>query len=151
VPLLALMFFVLPLAELFVIVKSSQAIGIGNTIGLLIVVSVVGAYLVKREGRRVWGRFNQQIASGVVPSREIADGVCLLLAGALLLTPGFLTDIVGVLLLLPPSRALIRPLLVKRFTGKARVITATHGGRIFDTTVHDEPPSPDPRRGQLGG
>ncbi|MGD9703844.1 MAG: FxsA family protein [Acidimicrobiia bacterium] len=142
---LVLLFVVAPIAELYVIVQASHAFGFLNTLGLLIVISFVGAWLVKREGLRVWSRFQQQVASGQSPSREIADGVCVLLAGALLIAPGFLSDVVGILLLLPPTRALLRPWLVKRFTGRTSVVRASYRGPVHDTTEREDPP-----RGQLG-
>ena len=106
--LLALLFIVLPIIELAVIIQVGQAIGVFNTIAALLVVSVVGAWLVKREGLSVFRRFQQQVQMGVVPTREIGDGVLIMLAGALLISPGFVTDLVGVLLLLPPVRAAVR-------------------------------------------
>jgi UPF0716 protein FxsA len=108
VALLALAFILLPIIELAVIIQVGQSIGVFNTIGVLLLVSVVGAWLVKREGMGVWTRFQRQVQTGVVPSREIADGVLILFAGALLMTPGFVTDLVGILLLLPPVRAAVR-------------------------------------------
>ncbi len=108
VALLALFFIVLPIIELAVIIQVGQAIGVFNTIAALLVVSIVGAWLVKREGMSVWRRFQQQVQMGVVPGREIGDGVLIMLAGALLISPGFVTDIVGILLLLPPVRAAVR-------------------------------------------
>ncbi len=108
VALLAIVFIVLPIVELAVIIQVGQAIGVFNTIAVLLLVSVVGAWLVKREGMGVWNRFQRQVQTGVVPGREIADGVLILFAGALLLTPGFVTDVLGILLLLPPVRAAIR-------------------------------------------
>ena len=135
---LVLLFVVLPIAELYVIVQASHAFGVGNTLGMLIVVSILGAWIVKHVGLKVWGRFMQQVTAGKVPSNEIADGFCVLLAGALLVVPGFITDTVGFLLLLPPVRALARRLLTRRFVGKAQVIKATYGGPIYDTTEHHD-------------
>ncbi len=106
--LLALLFLVIPILELAVIIQVGQSIGVLNTVGLLLLVSFVGAWLVKREGVGVWRRFTAQVHAGVVPTREIADGVLILFAGALLLTPGFLTDVLGLLLLFPPVRAALR-------------------------------------------
>ncbi len=106
--LLALVFLVLPIIELAVIIQVGQSIGVFNTIGLLLAVSAVGAWLVKREGLAAWTRFQHQVQMGVVPGREIADGVLIMLAGALLISPGFVTDMLGILLLLPPVRAGIR-------------------------------------------
>lgn len=108
VGLLFLAFLVVPFLELFVILKVGGAIGALNTIGLLIVVSVVGAWLVKREGLSVLRRAQARVQSGGIPAKELVDGVLILFAGALLLTPGFLTDVVAVLLLLPPVRAGLR-------------------------------------------
>jgi len=108
VVVLALLFLVIPILELAVIIQVGQSLGVLNTIGLLLLVSFAGAWLVKREGIGVWRRFTTQVRAGHVPSREIADGVLILFAGALLLTPGFLSDVVGLLLLLPPVRAAIR-------------------------------------------
>ena len=108
VALLALLFIILPIVELAVIIQVGQAIGVFNTIAALLVVSFVGAWLVKREGMSVWRRFQQQVQMGVVPGREIGDGVLIMVAGALLISPGFVTDIFGILLLLPPVRAAVR-------------------------------------------
>ncbi|HVF76163.1 MAG TPA: FxsA family protein [Acidimicrobiales bacterium] len=105
---LALLFLVVPFAELFVLLKVGQLIGALETVALLVVVSVVGAWLVKREGLGVLRRAQQRVQQGSVPGRELVDGVLILFAGALLLTPGFLTDILGILLLLPPVRAALR-------------------------------------------
>lgn len=107
-PLLFLAFLVVPFLELYVIIQVGHALGALNTIALLLLVSMVGAALVKREGLAVLRRAQERIATGAVPGRELVDGVLVLLAGALLLTPGFLSDVVGVLLLLPPVRAGVR-------------------------------------------
>jgi UPF0716 protein FxsA len=115
VVVLVVLFLVVPIAELYVIVQFSQAIGFLSTLGLLIGISVFGGWLVRHQGIRVWQRFNQQLGAGKVPSREIVDGVLLLFAGALLLTPGFLTDALGILLLLPPTRAVFRGVVLRRW------------------------------------
>ena len=119
-PLLLVLFVILPIAELYVIIQVGHAIGVLNTIGVLLLVSFVGSWLVKREGLAVWRRFNEQVQAGMVPGKEIADGVMILLAGALLISPGFLTDVVGVFLLLPPVRATVRALLVRRTANRIR-------------------------------
>lgn len=122
VGVLVLLFLIVPLAELYVIIQVGQAFGALNTIALLILVSAVGAWLVKREGLSVWRRFQHQMQSGSVPGREIADGVMILFAGALLLSPGFLTDILAVFLLLPPVRAGLRATVLRRMARRAGVI-----------------------------
>jgi UPF0716 protein FxsA len=114
VAVLFLLFVVLPFAELFVIIKVGEAIGVVSTLALLVGMSVVGAALVKREGLGVLRRARERMDRGVVPGRELVDGVLILLAGALLLTPGFITDAVGVLLLLPPVRAGLRAYAIRR-------------------------------------
>lgn len=122
-----LLFALVPVAELYVIIRVGQTIGALNTIGLLLLISVAGAWLVKREGMHVWRRFQQQVEAGVVPGKEIADGVMVLLAGALLLTPGFLSDVVGVLLLLPPVRAGVRAAVLRRAARRAGIVRYHHG------------------------
>lgn len=110
---LALLFLVVPFAELFVLLQVGRVIGALETIGLLVLVSIAGAWLVKREGIGVLRRAEERLRQGGVPGRELVDGVMILFAGALLLTPGFLTDIVGILLLLPPVRAALRSSVVR--------------------------------------
>jgi UPF0716 protein FxsA len=105
---LALLFLVVPFVELFVLIQVGQAIGALPTIGLLVVVSVVGAWLVKKEGMGVVRRAQEQVRRGEVPGRELVDGVLILFAGALMLTPGFFTDLFGIALLIPPVRAALR-------------------------------------------
>ena len=139
--MLFVVFVIAPIIELFVLVKTGQAIGALNTIGLLIVVALVGSVLVKREGMKVWNRFVTAVQSGQSPTREIADGVCVLLAGALLIAPGFVSDLLALLLLLPPTRAIFRGFLMRRKSlggfGRTRVIKATYGGPIDVTHSTD--------------
>ncbi len=101
--LLALVF--IPLIEIYFLVQVGQEIGTAATILLLVAISIVGAWLVKREGRATWNRLQAAMARGDIPTREAVDGAMILFGGALMLTPGFLTDIVGLLLILPPTRA----------------------------------------------
>jgi len=124
VGVLVVLFLLVPLAELYVIIQVGQAVGALPTIGLLIVVSAVGAWLVKREGMSVWRRFQRQVGGGAVPGQEIADGVMILFAGALLMSPGFLTDLLGIALLLPPVRAVVRASLMRRAAQRAGIFRA---------------------------
>ena len=139
--ILFLVFVVAPIVELFVLIKTGQTIGVLNTIGLLIVVALVGSALVKREGMKVWNRFVTSLQAGQTPTKEIADGVCVLLAGALLIAPGFVSDVLALLLLFPPTRAVFRRFLMRRKglggLGSTRVIRATYGGRMHITDVTD--------------
>jgi UPF0716 protein FxsA len=122
-PLLALivLFIVVPLAELYVIIKVGEAIGLVPTLALLLADSVLGSLLLRHQGRAVWRRFNEALAAGRMPHREVMDGVLVIFGGAFLLTPGFLTDIVGAVLLVPPTRSLVRRLLVRRLTRRVSV------------------------------
>ena len=110
VPILAIAFILIPLAELALLIAVGDVIGLLPTLILLLAVSVAGAWLAKQQGLAAWGRFQLAMAEGRMPTVEVADGAMILLAGALLLTPGFLTDVAGILLLLPPTRALARRL-----------------------------------------
>jgi UPF0716 protein FxsA len=117
-PLLVLVFVVVPLAELYVLIQVGQEIGALSTIGLLVAVSIVGAWLAKRQGVGVWRRIKAQIDAGQVPAAHLVDAVLVLVAGVLLLTPGFITDVLGILLLLPPTRALVRRMLHAGLVGR---------------------------------
>jgi UPF0716 protein FxsA len=114
VPLLVVLFVLVPIVELAVIIQVGQALGVLETLLLMVVVSVAGAWLVKREGIGVWRRAQRQLDAGAVPGRELVDGTLIMLAGVLLLTPGFVSDCLGILLLLPPVRAGLRRLVIGR-------------------------------------
>jgi UPF0716 protein FxsA len=116
IPLLVLLFVAIPLAELSVIVMVGHAIGFLPTFAALIAFSLLGAWLAKREGLASWRRLRSAMTAGRVPTAEAADGAMVLLAGALLLAPGFLTDAVGLLLMVPFVRAILR----RRATAIAR-------------------------------
>lgn len=105
-PVLLLAFIVVPLLELWIISAVAARIELLPTLALLLLVSVVGAWVVKREGRAAWNRFRDALGQRV-PAVEVVDGALVLVGGTLLLTPGFLTDAVGLLLVMPPSRALV--------------------------------------------
>jgi UPF0716 protein FxsA len=118
---LLLIFIVVPLAELYVIFKVGEAIGYPLTILILAVDSIVGSLLLKSQGRAVWRRFSETMAAGRMPHREVLDGVMVIFGGAFLITPGFLTDVLGVLLLLPPTRALLRRLVVRALGSRVTI------------------------------
>lgn len=121
-PLLVILFIGVPFAEIYVLLQVGHTIGVVNTLGLLVLVSVVGAWLAKREGLGVLRRMQRSIDSGRVPGTELVDGFLILLAGALMLTPGFLTDILAILLLLPPIRAVVRRELRRRVARRIQII-----------------------------
>lgn len=122
--LLALVFLVVPFLELFVLIQVGDAVGAIPTIAVLVVVSVAGAWLVKREGLGVLRRGQQAMRGGTMPGVEIVDGALILFAGALLLTPGFLTDLLGLSLLVPHVRRLVRTFATRRLVRRARVSRA---------------------------
>jgi len=124
-PILIFLLIVVPIAELAVIIQVGQAIGVWWTIALLIGMSVLGAIVLRVQGRLAWRRFNEAIAEGRIPHREVVDGVLAIFAGVLLLTPGFITDVVGLVFLFPPTRRLARGLLVGR--GALKVVGAMPG------------------------
>jgi len=126
---LLLIFIVVPLAELYVIFKVGEAIGFPLTILILAVDSVVGTLLLKSQGRAVWRRFNETMAAGRVPHREVLDGVMVIFGGAFLITPGFITDVLGILLLLPPTRFLMRRLVLRAFSGRVAIGVAGAAAR----------------------
>jgi UPF0716 protein FxsA len=140
-PLLLLLFIVVPIAELAVIIQVGQEIGVLWTVAILVADSILGSLLMRSQGRAAWRRFNEVLQAGRPPAREVLDGVLVIFGGALLLTPGFLTDILGIVLLIPPTRALVRAVLVRRFA--ARMIASATRGRTG--------PGPGPGRPRADG
>jgi UPF0716 protein FxsA len=138
--LLVVLFILVPIAELYVIIQVGQQIGALWTIALLIADSILGSMLLRSQSRSAWRRFNEQLAAGRAPGREVADGAMIIFGGALLLTPGFISDIFGLLLLLPPTRALLRRWIVRRAVG--RVTFGTFGA---PHSVHGTGRPADPR------
>jgi UPF0716 protein FxsA len=124
--------FLLAALELFVLIQVGSAIGALNTIALVILVSIAGIWLVKRQGISVLRRARSQSAAGRVPANEMLDGLLILVAGFLLLVPGFVTDVVAILFVLPPTRAAVRRMLARRFGAGTHVVRATYSGRIVD-------------------
>jgi UPF0716 protein FxsA len=113
---LVLLFIVVPIAELAVVIQVGQEIGVLWTVALLVADSILGSVLMRSQGRTAWRRFNEAIAAGKVPAREVLDGALVIFGGLLLLTPGFITDFLGLLLLIPPTRAVVRGALARRLT-----------------------------------
>ncbi len=119
-----------PLLELYVIIRVAGGMGTGSTILLLIAVSVIGAWMVRRSGLGVLNQIRVRLDRGELPTNELVDGLLILVAGALMLTPGFITDAVGLLLLFFPTRLVVRSLLVRHFAKKINLHgwTAAPGG-----------------------
>jgi UPF0716 protein FxsA len=166
-----LIFILVPIAELYVIIKVGGAIGVLPTLALLLADAVLGSMLLRHQGRAAWIRFNRALAEGRLPHKEVFDGVLVIIGGTLLLTPGFLTDILGLILLIPPTRALVRAMSARwvrrrmAMGGGATIFTfgagprprrrpATGGPRRppsrpapEDPFGWEEPPPPPPRTG----
>lgn len=128
-PVLAFLFLVVPIIEIYVIIKVGGLIGALPTVGIMFLTAVSGAYLAQSQGRAVFRRFNQSLGSGKMPGRELSDGAMIVFGGALLVSPGFLTDLLGLSLLLPPTRAAYRRAIagaVKRTPAGAPVFIWTN-------------------------
>jgi UPF0716 protein FxsA len=134
---LALLFLVVPIAELYVIVQVAGSIGVPETILLLIAMSLLGAWLAKMAGVSVLYRLQRTIRSGRVPSVEIVDGALVLLAGALMITPGFLSDLLAILLLLPPTRAVVRGVVLRRIRARGGIFS------VMGVRPEGRPPAAD--------
>jgi len=112
---LLVLFVVVPLVELWVLIQVGQAIGLLPTLAILLADAVLGTWLFRSQGKKTWQAFRQALVERRLPAAEVADGVLVVVGGAFLITPGFVTDVIGVLCLLPPTRAMLR----KAFTGVA--------------------------------
>jgi UPF0716 protein FxsA len=115
--LLLIAFIVVPIVELFVIAQVGDLIGLVPTLVILLLVSVAGAWLVRREGRAAWRNFTAALQQARIPAKEVVDGALVLVGGALLLTPGFVSDAAGLLMVLPPTRAVANRLVRSRARG----------------------------------
>lgn len=161
---LALIFVVGPIVELYVIIQVAQVIGGWQTVALLLVESFIGAWLMKRQGRGTLRKIQAQLEANRLPTKELVDGGLILLAGALMVAPGFLTDALGFLLLIPPTRAVFRAAVVHRFKDRLGIGYAFLGGGpgfggfrgsgggagngdVFDTTAREQDRSPRLPRG----
>jgi UPF0716 protein FxsA len=120
-------FVVVPLVEIYVLVQVGQVIGAWWTVLLLIVMSVLGTLLIRREGGRAWRALTEALRTGRMPARELADGALILVGGTLMLTPGFVTDAVGILLILPFTRPLARRALTG-LVGRRLQAAGPYGG-----------------------
>lgn len=125
--LLFVAFIVVPLVEIFVLIQVGQVIGPWWTILLLVADSILGTWLIKREGARAWAGLTGALQTGRMPARELADAGLILVGGTLMLTPGFVSDILGIVLILPVTRPVARHLLTRVVT--SRLVGPVGGGR----------------------
>ncbi len=115
-------FVVVPIAEIYVLIQVGQVIGAWWTIALLIADSILGSWLIKREGGRAWRGLRTALESGRMPATELADGALILIGGTLMLSPGFVTDVAGILLILPFTRPVFRRLLTAFVTPRLATV-----------------------------
>jgi len=136
VPLLVALFIAVPILELYVILEVGSLIGVGPTLAIIVAGALLGSLLLRRQGRSAWRRFNRALGERRFPAGEVADGLAIAIGGALLLTPGFVTDAAGLLLLIPPTRAIVKRLMRGYFLRRFRIVQFP--GRSGPT------PGPDP-------
>ena len=129
--LLVFTFVVVPLVEIYVLIQVGQVIGVWWTILLLILDSILGTWLIRHEGRRAWLALNTALSTGQMPARELADGALILVGGTLMLSPGFVTDALGILLILPFTRPVFRRVLTRVVTARllGAIVTPGQGPR----------------------
>ncbi len=145
--LLIALFIAVPIAELYVIIKVGSLIGVLPTLALLVADAVLGSLLLRHQGRGAWRRFNAALSERRFPGREVADGLMIAVGGTLLLTPGFITDVAGAILLIPPTRAIARRLL-RAYVGRRFILVGVRKGPAapgngrsydFDATAEEVP------------
>jgi len=140
--MLALVFLLIlvPVVELAVFIQVASAFGVWNTVAVLIAISLIGFWIVRRQGAGLWRRAQLQLDAGRMPGKEAVDGFLVLCAGILLLVPGFVTDALGLMLLIPPVRTGVRALVTRRWRGRVEIIHAGYSGPIDTTATERRPP-----------
>jgi UPF0716 protein FxsA len=148
VAILVILFIVVPILELWLIIQIGGAIGVVPTLALLLADALLGSLLLRHQGRGAWQRFNKALAERRFPGTEVADGLLIAIGGTLLLAPGFLTDIVGLVFLVPPTRAIVRRLLKSVVARRILVMggpagaaygAASAGSRAYDYAKPEGP------------
>lgn len=131
-------FVALPVLEVYVIVRVGEEIGLLWTVVLLVASSLIGVRLIRSQGRAVLRNFQATIRAGRPPAREALDGALVFVGGALLIAPGFITDVVGAILLVPPTRAIIRRLIFRHYAGRVIGYVTRSGPRPGRRGLDDE-------------
>lgn len=116
------LFIIVPLVELAILIQIGKWLGVWETIGLCILTALVGAFLVKSEGLRIWLKLQSELMQGRMPTDQLIDGVLILIGGIMLLTPGVVTDLIGLTMLIPFTRFFYRAWLKKKFEKKIRFV-----------------------------
>jgi len=136
-PIFAFLFLVVPIIEIYLLIQVGTVIGALPTILLVVATAVIGAYLLRQQGLSTLARFQKNMSTGVVPAREMIEGVLLLIGGALLMTPGFFTDAMGFMCLVPFTRRFLVDQLISRSVIKASGMGGASGFRAFVVTEED--------------
>ena len=145
---LLLLFIIVPVIELMLFLILGDRLGLLNTLIIIVVTAFVGAFLTKSQGSKALTNFQNALAIGKMPHKEMVDGLLILIAGAVLLTPGFLTDTVGFLLLLPPTRAILRKVLTDKL---AKRVNVSMGGNPLDPDFEPTPETEADRAKPVSG
>ena len=143
-PLLLLIFIVIPLAEIAVFIKVGDAIGLGPTIAIVIITAIIGTALLRAQGFATIQRAQKTVSEGGIPVESVIDGVSLLIAGAFLLTPGMITDTLGFLLFIPAFRHWLAKLAFKKFAGNANIDVNVFGQKSGNHDPRDFTNQPPP-------
>ncbi len=144
-------FLLVPIVEIYVILQVGHLIGAWPTVALLVAESVLGAWIVRREGRRAWRALTTTFREGGLPDRELADAALVLVGGVLLLTPGFVTDVLGFLFVLPFTRPVMRRLLSAYVGRRVRAAQSRAAVSFAGFGRPGRPPGEEPRTGAQGG
>ena len=147
---LFLLFITVPLIELFLFLVIGQKIGILPTFGIILLTGVLGAALARSQGLKVLAKYQQSIAQGRLPHEAVIDGLLILIAGALLLTPGFLTDTIGFLLLAPATRQIVRARLEASLRDRFRVVGVAHAAGFSSAGTGSSTGAAHPRQSVVG-
>ena len=132
------------LAEMATFFWVESRIGLGWALGLALATAIAGSFLVRRAGLSVLGRLRRKASAGQLPGRELSDGAAILVAGAFLISPGFITDTLGFLLLMPPVRDLVFNAVSRRFTSRMTVIASGFGATTSSDAAHGDVIDVDP-------
>ena len=143
-PIFAFLFLVVPILEIYLLIEVGSVIGAPLTILLIVATAVIGAFLLRQQGMSTLARFQKSMSSGALPAKEMMEGVLLVAGGALLMTPGFFTDTVGFLCLIPFSRQFMVNLIIKRSmfkmqSGMAGSRSASVDGDIIEGEYSHKP------------
>ena len=141
---LLLLFTLVPLIELALLIKLGQLTNLATTIGIVILTGIIGAYLARREGIKAWRRLEQSMREGVSPADELIEALLILIAGAVLITPGLLTDLFGFGLLIPPMRKWVRSRLSRYFRNRIVISSPDAPQQQYDYDIIDVPPQDPP-------